>query len=405
VTSARFHALLRDVWEGIRSQPFRAVLCAICVGLGTASLTLLMALIAGLREQAQTTIRELGVHVFGFVETASGTETRTANPLTWSQLEELRTALGPGLEVTGLRAVDASGSGLPAGTRMLAVDERVFRVRPWVLREGRPLDGHDVQAAEPVAILAGELARTLKLRVGDLVPVRTQPLRVVGVADLGAWTAPEGVGGTLAAPGGQVLLFPHRLVPTWVQDRQGPPEGPAGFFVRVPDGRTLPSVLNEVRRLIALPGGLERKGEWVTPESLTRPLIRLERTITASGGAGVLLCMLLGAASLAGLLLSSVRERIPEIGLRRALGASRTDIGMLFLMEACLLTAAASLAGTLVGALLAPLLSAHLPVTARLGLVPLAVPVLCGLAVGVLASFWPARSAANIAPSEALRND
>jgi putative ABC transport system permease protein len=85
--------------------------------------------------------------------------------------------------------------------------------------------------------------------------------------------------------------------------------------------------------------------EWVTPESLLQGIRRWQRMVTWTAGSGSALGLLLGAVTLAGMLLTGVRERIPEIGLRRALGARRREIAGLFVVESLVLTIAAALAG------------------------------------------------------------
>jgi putative ABC transport system permease protein len=144
---------------------------------------------------------------------------------------------------------------------------------------------------------------------------------------------------------------------------------------------------------------------WITPESLLHRIRRLQRTIRLTVGSIAVLCLLLGGTTLTSLMVANVRDRVTEIGLRRALGATSRDIAVLFVWEACLVTAAAAVIGTAATHLVLLLGRRGLPVPVHLGLVTLLVPVVVSLALGSASSYWPARSAAAIAPSEALRNE
>ncbi len=112
--------------------------------------------------------------------------------------------------------------------------------------------------------------------------------------------------------------------------------------------------------------------------------------------------LLVGGTGILALMLLSVRERTPEIGLRRALGARPRDVLAQFLAEAVVLSAAGGLLGVGLGALGAWAAAAaagwpaRLPVWAALSGLGLAT------ALGILAGAWPARMAARLAPVVAL---
>lgn len=116
-----------------------------------------------------------------------------------------------------------------------------------------------------------------------------------------------------------------------------------------------------------------------------------------------LLLLVVGVFSVANVMLTSVMERLNEIGLRRALGASRMVVGELLLIE----SSAIGLFGGLAGSVLAVIASA---ITAQVQGWPLALPALrlllapvVGAAVGGMAGLYPAMRAARVDPVTTLR--
>jgi putative ABC transport system permease protein len=110
-----------------------------------------------------------------------------------------------------------------------------------------------------------------------------------------------------------------------------------------------------------------------------------------------------GAIGIANIMVISVLERRSEIGLRRALGATRRHISIQFLTESAMLAAIGGVAGLLLGAGATEVyaLTKHEPFVVPLYAL-IAGPA-AGLVIGVLAGVYPAGKAARLSPTEALR--
>ena len=143
--------------------------------------------------------------------------------------------------------------------------------------------------------------------------------------------------------------------------------------------------------------------------SVSRPSDVLEARAAAQGQFTTLLlglgavALLVGAIGIANIMVISVLERRAEIGLRRALGATRRHVRAQFLTESVLLAALGAVAGLALGA-------AATEIYAVAQNEPFVVPVyaligspLAGVLIGALAGVYPASKAARLSPTEALR--
>jgi putative ABC transport system permease protein len=142
---------------------------------------------------------------------------------------------------------------------------------------------------------------------------------------------------------------------------------------------------------------------------VSRPSNSLQARAAAKGQFTTLLlglggvALLVGAIGIANIMVISVLERRSEIGLRRALGATRRHISIQFLTESAMLAAIGGVAGLLLGAGATEVyaLSKHEPFVVPL--YALTAAPAAGFVVGVVAGVYPAGKAARLSPTEALR--
>jgi putative ABC transport system permease protein len=113
--------------------------------------------------------------------------------------------------------------------------------------------------------------------------------------------------------------------------------------------------------------------------------------------------LLVGGVGVANIMVISVLERRSEIGLRRALGARRSQIRLQFLSEALLLSAVGGVAGVLFGALATAVYAASQGWTVVIPLLGWGGGLGSALAIGAIAGLLPALRAARLSPTEALR--
>jgi putative ABC transport system permease protein len=398
-------AWMTDVMESLRTRPGWVALACFSITVGMAALCLLMAVLGGVRLKTRQMVAELGVNVWGVLQPAvEATPERPVLPLTRRHVECLQAAL-PGADVAGVRHYESRETGLPDGTLLLAADEGLCRVRPWRLLAGRLLDAEDLRARSRCAVISTTLARELGLMPGADLRIRDQPFQVIGLIDAGGVSADAGADGAGYRPGERVVVVPASLPPYWLTGGTAPKEGLDAVFIRVAETAHFRSALARAQNLFSQPDLRVEPATWVTPESLAQRWARYQRLVSAAGGGLAALCLLMGGMTLMSLLLASVRERIPEIGLRRSLGASRSDIGALFLAESLCITLGSSVVGVAAAGLGLAVWGGWMSMPWVWSGWCVAAPLLTGLVLGAVFSYLPARHAAAIPPAEALRNE
>jgi putative ABC transport system permease protein len=113
--------------------------------------------------------------------------------------------------------------------------------------------------------------------------------------------------------------------------------------------------------------------------------------------------LLIGGIGVMNIMLVSVTERTKEIGIRKAVGATRGNILSQFLIEAVALTAIGGFAGLIVGEIASLLMNKYSPLPAYVPLWAILVGIGISAGVGIIFGLWPAWKAARLDPIEALR--
>jgi putative ABC transport system permease protein len=131
----------------------------------------------------------------------------------------------------------------------------------------------------------------------------------------------------------------------------------------------------------------------------------LTRILFAVIPAVVCIGIVVGGIVIMNIMLMSVNERTHEIGIRKSLGATRTDIRRQFLVEAVVLSALGGLIGVGAGWLLAQLVALVTPLPARVTLWSVAAAMALGAGTGILFGVYPATRAARLDPITALRQE
>jgi putative ABC transport system permease protein len=287
-----------------------------------------------------------------------------------------------------------------------------LRLKPVLGRTLSPMDGHE---RKRVCVVRARLLREARY-VGDPLQldlrVGSQYLRVVGVLPDFEFQSPNKM--VLGIDDRALEIYvpfetvADRIGFTSYTSRQGTSESErVELHQIVCTVKSEDKVMEAARCIQAILSKLHQKRDF----EVTVPLEQLEQREKAQQVFNYVLPIIAGISLLVGgigilnIMLASITERTREIGIRRALGASRADIVMQFLVETVVISTIGGILGVLVGVGGAPLL-AHL--TGWETMMPawsIGLALSISMATGILFGLYPARRAAYMDPIEALRHE
>ncbi|MET7398945.1 ABC transporter permease [Dactylosporangium sp. NPDC005572] len=394
------HDLLSEALAGILQRPGRAAFTALGTVLGVGAFVAVVGLTATAGSQISKRFNAL-MATEVTVEAANQEGTGTTNPFPQDADALVRAINGVvdggvwwviddqgKLPVTG---VPIPGARASTGTPILAASPGLVRALRPTLREGRLYDDFHDARAEQVVVLGAAAAHELgvaSLAGHPAVFIDGIPFTVVGILDGVARQAD-----TLFS-----VLVPQRT---------------AASLWGVPSLEHHPKMLIETRAgaagvtaaqvATALRPDAPDLFKVTAPPDPTqlRDQISSDLWMLFILLAGV--CLVIGAVGIANTTMVAVLERVPEIGLRRSLGAQRHHIGAQFMLETAMFGTAGGLIGTSVGVVTVVLVSLVQRWTAVLHPAVVLTAPLIGTLVGLLAGIYPAWRAAKIEPVEALR--
>jgi putative ABC transport system permease protein len=292
----------------------------------------------------------------------------------------------------------------PAGREMDAVALGTLpsygRAARVSLSAGRFLADLDVRDSKRVAVLGATVAGRLfplEQPIGRWVVLGGEWFRVVGVLE--SRRQPRRPAGPIRPRDLNLAV----IVPLPALDLgEGGIDEVDEIALRVSEGRFVSGAAEVTRRTLArvLDGG---SAEVVVPREILAQRQRTQRLFGVVTGAVAGLGLLVGGIGIMNIMLASVAERTSEIGLRRAVGATRRDVAAQFLVEATLLTVSGGAGGIALGGMGSHAIQRLAGWPTALSAPMLLAALLMALLVGIGFGSYPAWRAARMEPMAALR--
>ena len=398
----------------IRANKLRAFFTVLGTVVGVTFLLAVITIINGMDVYMK---QDFAAKIFGYnTVTVSRTPDVQTGPvdrktwLEWNRRPRLTIAdaewLDGKLETPGTLAYSSDGSGrvsnssgkTVSGVSLTGASTSYFQIRDLKLAEGRPFSDAEARVGAPVVVVGKDLAKALfdGSPVGRTVRINNFPYQVIGLLTE------------------QGTIFGFSLDKVALAPIRSPMNGQvyrynvaSSISFKVPDASMVAPAMSEME-------GLMRIRHHLRPEQpnnfeLETADAALGFWNTISGFMLKVLPMLIGISLVVGaivimnIMLVSVSERTREIGVRKSLGARRSDILLQFLIEAGTLSGAGGMLGIALGIGLAGLVAAVSPMPAHVSAGSILGGLALGVGVGLTAGVYPAYRASRLDPIVALR--
>jgi putative ABC transport system permease protein len=389
--------------SAVLAHRLRSMLTMLGIVIGIASVILLTSLGQGTRDYITSEFTQFGTNILqinpgrtttGGIPTPMGT---TIRKLTIDDAEAIRRVAGVDRVVPlafGQARVEAAERG--RSVFIYGVTSDVPALWKFGVGQGQFLPPGDPRRGSPVTVLGPKLAHEIFADANPLgahVRIGGRRFQVIGIM----------------APKGQMLGFDiddAAYIPVSVSQQLFNKDGLVEIDVMFSRVGESGAAVDAIRALLRSRHDNEEDFTIVTQTQMLDTVDRILGMVSwAVSGIGAI-SLVVGAIGVLTIMWISVGERTSEIGLLKALGASSSDVLLIFLGEATMLSCAGGVIGVSVGFGLAALISAVFPGLPFSMSVPYVVAaIVTSVAVGLLSGVLPARRATRLDPVESLRTE
>lgn len=395
--------------DTLRVSKLRSGLTILGVVIGVATVMAMAAIVEGVRQQIVHTIEIAGPTTF--YVTRSATPVNPNNPppeirdrpeIKIDEADRVRSLPDiayAGMWGQGQARMDYQG----VRTQQVAIigaDNRFTDIQGGDLSEGRWFTRPELVSGSAVAVIDQDVANTLFGRVdplGKTVGIGGRAARVIGVYVEAA---------NIFNPPGQSI---GAIVPYLMLDHQVPFDRTNALFIVVKPRANVTvadaeeSVMVTLRRMRHLHPSQANSFDLLTQDQILDTFNKLTGVFFLVMIVLSAVALLVGGIGVMAIMMVSVTDRTKEIGVRKALGATRLDILLQFLVEAATLTGIGGLIGILIGLGFGRLATAAMSIQATTPVLYTLVAVVVSVGIGVVFGLLPANRAARLDPVEALR--
>ncbi len=392
------------------SHKFRSFLTVLGVVIGTATVIGVASLAKGMESGFKEQIEQFGTNVV-FVSRWPAMrhgelteEERQRKPITYEDALALKQlphaiAASPILRSPGLPPVVKFRNNEVRTPQVRGVSADYANTREVAIARGRFFNDAEDENRSEVCIIGHDIAEKLFPGFEPLekeIMVGNKQFKVIGVLE----KAKSLFGG---GPQADTFVF----VPYSVMHAMFPMQDDHWVAIGAKSG-DLDKLVDEARELMRrrrhVPFDKPDSFDVRTPSSIVDSFNQMLLMVSMIVIPIVSVALLVGGIGVMNIMLVSVTERTKEIGVRRAIGATRKDIVTQFLFEAATLTGIGGLLGILLGVLVSLLLHVLLPdVPSQVPLGWVAIGFSASVLIGLVAGLYPAIKAAKLDPIEALR--
>jgi putative ABC transport system permease protein len=398
-------------WTEVVGHKLRSFLTLFGIVLGAAALVGMLGVVKGLLRGMETMIYETGgierISIMSRPAPEAQREIAQLSPgRTLKDVDAILAAVPLAQRVTAEVTIPNGGRisfrGRATWQNVRGVLPATFSMDRFDVQMGRTIGELDNELQTQVVVLGATIVDQLFPRGIDaldrVVTINGQPFTVVGVLR----EYQGGVGGGFSSKN-QAVFVPLTTLQTLFRID----ENVDVLNVKVADVADIPIVLQQITNVLTHTHRGIQDIRFETREDLLQRFEETRRSYIVSLGGVAVIGLIVGGIGIMNVMLASINERVREIGVRRALGAKRSDVLVQILAETSTLAVAGGVIGMIASIGLIKLLQKIVVEANRPELSPAALVigvVFSGL-VGIVAGFYPALRASRLSPVEALRSD
>ena len=396
--------------ESIRQNKLRSILTLLGISIGVFSVIGVMTAIRTLEYSVNSQLDIFGTNTFMIqkspairIHGGGNDKIRKRKNILYAHYEELKQRAKLPLRVsvvdgTGERNIQYKDKRLKKTAEVSGVDEWGLRSFKTYLADGRNFMEDDIRFYRSVTVLGPDLADILfpfEDPLGKEIQIKGLDYTVIGITERKGQAFGQSQDYFVMIP---ISVYIQRFSNRWTS---------LGINVEAESTelyeKTMDEVIGLMRVIRKVPPEEENDFEIISNEELMETFAGFTGGIKLFAGAVSVIALLVAGIGIMNIMLVSVTERIKEIGIRKAIGATKRDILTQFLMEAIFLSQFGGVVGVILGIaggnLIALLLKVPAVVPMDWAFYGMAVCSFIGISFGI----YPAWRAANLDPIESLR--
>ena len=403
--------------EAVVTHRLRSSLTILGIMIGITAVILTVGLGEGAQQQVSSEITALGSNLLtispGSTTSSSGIRGGfgSASTLTYADATALDSkTVAP--DIAAVAPTTSNSESLVAGTTnwttsVVGTTPSWLTVRGRTMTEGRFIAGHDLTTRSDVVVLGSTTAEELfgaRDAVGQSVTVAGVPMSVIGVLN----TVGSSGGSSTTSDQDDQAIVPITTASTQLFGGTSR-NSVSDILVQATSSSTLSAAYQEANTELLSLHAITTPADadyTITPEtSLVSTATSVDKTLTVLLGGIAGISLLVGGIGVMNIMLVSVTERIREIGLRKALGATPRVIRRQFLVEASVLGLLGGVLGVGLGLLGAWILPHFISDPIKISAAATAGAIVVAIGIGVAFGVYPAGRAAKLPPIDALRSE
>jgi putative ABC transport system permease protein len=398
-----------EAFESLSSNKLRSGLTILGIVIGVGAVIAMVSVGRGAQATITESINGIGTNLV-FVFRGGAEDVRNPKPITLQDAE----AIADPFQAPSVNAVAPviQGSGKvtfgreSTNTNIYGVTPEYGSVRNYTVSEGEFINQENMLGQASVVLLGSDVADKLFGRqdglVGETVRIEGQPFRVIGVLK------PKGGSGFSNADNQVLIPFSTaqaRLIHHSIADQVDL------LLVEAISPKSVPEASDEVAQILRTRHRTAIGADdftILTQQDFLSTASTITNVLTIFLGGVAAISLLVGGIGIMNIMLVSVTERTREIGLRKALGAHKSDIMIQFLTESAVLSLIGGIIGIILGYSIGLAVSQiakanNATISPSIGIDIILIATLFSTAVGLFFGLYPANRAANLEPVEALR--